>query len=143
MCHKTPSSRRLFAGLFAMYVVLVAVGCEGGGTKMYTLSGTVTLDGQAVPDGQITFRDAKNGKAFVGPIKDGKYEVKAEPGDMRVEIVAARVVPGKFDTTTNPGVSEPVSEMYIPKQYNVETTLLAKVDGNATLPFELKSAGKK
>lgn len=134
-------TRRSTVALFSLAFLALA-GCGGGGdgAKVFTVTGTATLDSQPIPDGQITFREAKGGRRFVGPIKNGAYEVKAEAGDMLVEIIATRVVPGKFDTTTNPGMSEPVSEMYVPKKYNSETTLTVKIEGNATLPpFELKS----
>ncbi len=138
----TPTTNLTRRAVLALLPIALAtlVGCGGeGGPKTYSVSGTVTLDGTPVSDGQITFRMAKEGRRFTGAIKDGKYEVKAEPGDMSVEIVASRVVPGKFDKS-NPGIDEPVSEMYIPKKYNSETTLTAKIDSSASLPpFELKS----
>lgn len=145
MVRTIPSPRRRgVASLFVVCVALAAVGCGGeGGAKTFAVSGAVTFNGQPVPDGQITFRDTKAGKAFTGPIKDGKYDVKAEAGDMWVEIVASRVVPGKVDSKTNPGIDEPVSEMYIPRQYNAETKLTAKVDSSSrTFPFDLVSAKK-
>lgn len=139
MIPTTNWTRRTVLALLPIALATLA-GCGGeGGAKTYSVSGTVTLDGTPVADGQITFRTAKDGRRFSGPIKDGKYDVKAETGDMTVEIVASRVVPGKFDKS-NPGIDEPVSEMYIPKKYNAETTLTAKIDGSTSLPpFELKS----
>ncbi len=136
----TKRTRRSLLALLTVAVISMA-GCGGSdGPKMYSLNGIVTLDSQPVSEGQITFRTAKDGRRFVGQIKDGKYEVKAESGEMLVEIIASRVVPGKVDKTTNPGVEEPVTEMYIPKKYNSETTLTTKVDGSSTIPtFELKS----
>ncbi len=133
--------RRSALALFSV-TFLALIGCGGGGdgVKVYTMTGTANLDSQPISDGQITFRAAKGGRRFVAPITNGTYEVKAEAGDMLVEIIATRVVPGKFDTKTNPGMSEPVSEMYVPKKYNSETTLTVKIEGNAAIPaFELKS----
>ncbi len=139
------SLRRSVAALFVMCIALVTVGCaETGGSKQYSVSGSVTLDDIPVADGQINFRHAKTGKSTSGMIKDGKYDLKAEAGEMKVEIVASRVIPGKFDTTTNPGTQEPVSEMYIPKIYNSETTLVSTVEAKTNdIPFKLTSVKKK
>ncbi|QEL20879.1 hypothetical protein [Limnoglobus roseus] len=138
--------RSLGLAIVTTSFAIAAIGCGGGGTgpKVNTVSGKVTLDGAPIPEGTISFRNlAGNKGSFSGPIVNGDYSVKAESGEMAVEIRATRVVPDKFDTTTNPGHKEPVIEMYVPKEYNSATTLKTSITGTATLPpFELKS-GKK
>ncbi len=129
----------------AATLAVAATGCGGAtsGPKVNTVTGKVTLDGTPIPEGTISFRNlGGNQGSFSGPIVNGEYSVKAESGEMAVEIRATRPT-GKMDTTTNPGYSEPIMEMYIPKEYNSATTLKASITGTATLPpFELKS-GKK
>ncbi|SFJ46850.1 hypothetical protein [Planctomicrobium piriforme] len=127
--------------LSAGILVLCLSGCGGApeGPLMVKVTGPVLIDGQPVPEGDIIFRRPEDQKGFGGRIKDGAYEIKVEPGKMAVEITASRVVPGKFDRS-NPE-PEPLREMYIPKQYNAKTTLVADVQpsDNPTFAFELKS----
>jgi len=122
------------------YVAAGVTGCGGNtGPKMQKVSGKVTFAGEPVQDGQVVFKRATDQKEWSGMIKDGAYEVSCEAGDMKVEITASKVIEGKFDTTSNPGFKEPLRMMYIPKKYNTDTTLTAKVDaGSTTFPFDLK-----
>lgn len=125
--------------LFAAGVAVVLSGCGDSGPRMHKVTGDVTFDGTPIEDGQITFKRVSDSKAYSGEIKNGSYEVKCEDGEMAVEINATRVVPGKFDTTSNPGHKEPVIETYIPKIYNTATTLKVKVDsGSTSHSFDLK-----
>ena len=72
----------------------VFLGCGGAnysGAKRYPLSGEVTLDGQPVDLGSITFTPADGkGRPCGGVITDGKYDVSEEQGasagSYRVEI---------------------------------------------------------
>ena len=118
------------------------VGCGGGVDRKDGLrvSGTVTFDGAPLPSGRIMFRQTTGEQqAFSGEITDGAYVIQTAPGDMRVEIVASRPVPGKFDNSN--GTPEPVGEMYIPAKYNAESelTALVKADGENQFPFELSA----
>jgi hypothetical protein len=121
--------------------LLAAMGCSSGSTgpKEYPVGGTVTFDGKPVETGRILFRKIGEGdRAYGGEITNGNYSFTSEPGKVKVEITASRIIPGKFDNSN--GTPEPVGEMYIPKQYNSKSTLEAEVkpEGN-TLPFELVS----
>lgn len=123
----------------AFSLMLLATGCSEGGRQMTEVSGTVSLDGVPVDDGQILFRrtDGEQ-KGYEGMIKDGSYKLKCEPGSVKVEITAFRIVPGKFTTVNGP--KEPVREMYIPEKYNAKTTLNQTLNGSSTtIPFELSS----
>lgn len=120
---------------------ICVAGCSSGGDglALYPVTGTVTFDNEPVAEGRVLFRKKEGDrKAFSAEIKEGKYEVEAEPGKMTVEVIASRVVPGKFDTSN--GTPEPVGEMYIPERYNSKTTLEAEVkpDDNE-IPFALTS----
>jgi hypothetical protein len=111
----------------------LALGC---GSETCKVTGTVTLDGQPVPDGDILFHDFQGAH---GPehakIKDGRFELRARPGDKRVEIRASREVPEK---RTPMG---PYFEDYIPKQYNTKSNLTAHITRNDEnhLEYPLKS----
>jgi len=134
-----PVVRAVVLGV-AAFVAAVATGCGGDtGPKTYKVSGKVTFESEPVQDGQVVFKRATDQKEWSGMIKDGMYEITCEEGDMKVEITASKVIEGKFDTTSNPGFKEPLRVMFIPKKYNSNTTLTAKVDASSTsFPFDLK-----
>ncbi len=128
--------RAAWVGLVAMSLV----GC-GGGDGLATVTGKVTFENEPVTEGRITFKmGGPTGKAYSAEIKDGSYTAQLAPGQAVVEVVASRSIPGKFDTTSNPGFKEPVSEMYIPARYNSATKLTAEIkSGRSELPpFDLK-----
>jgi len=130
-------SRRGVFAVIAVSLSLLLCGCGNDG--MVYVSGTVTFDGQPIEEGRITFRNKDgSGPAYSTPIKQGEYSLPCAPGDMKVEIIASRLIPGKFGTQN--GTPEPMGEMYIPKQYNTATTLTAVVNGSSQeIPFDLRS----
>jgi hypothetical protein len=71
----------------------VLAGCGGAkykGDKQFPLAGEVTVDGQPVDVGSISFIPESKGRASGGVITDGKYSVPEEnganAGTYRVEI---------------------------------------------------------
>lgn len=117
-------------------LLLAMVGCAPGES---TVSGTVTLDGKPLEEGNIAFRPLPAlavSEAMGGSIKDGKYQVKARPGQNRVEITATRIVPGKKD---NFGTL--LRESILPEKYNAKSELTKEISaGRANeLNFELTS----
>lgn len=131
--------QQLLCALCLGISITMVSGCGSNGPRTHTISGEVTFDGQPIKEGRILFRNTEgDGKAYSATITDGKYELECETGKMQVEVTASRIIPGKFDNAN--GVPEPVGEMYIPKQYNTETTLNADVSSSErTFNFELKS----
>ncbi len=105
--------------VFWCIVLVLPLGC-GSGTCQVT--GTVTFDGQPVPEGDIILNDVEGrlGPDY-GKIADGRFAFQAKPGRKRVEIRASREVPEK---RTEMGV---YFEDYIPRRYNSETILSAEV----------------
>ena len=146
-----PYCRQKFSRLFLSFsafgfllpFVLVGCGSEDTGPELYTVKGTVTFDGSPVEEGRIQFRKAEGDqKAYSTEIKAGNYSVQMEAGKATVEITASRPKPGEFDTSNPDDPPQPIGEMYIPAQYNSETTLTAdiKPSSDNSIPFELKSA---
>ena len=132
---------RRFRGMTAVAVaLLVLTGCDRG-PKMYPVSGTVTLDGNPVPEGEILFTDG-DGKLGpdAGKIKDGRFEFQAKAGKKRVEISASKVLPG---SKVRGAGGEPVPEEYIPEWYNVNSTLTEEVKPGGDNRYEFKLSGKK
>ena len=86
-----------FCGLCA--AVLTLSGCGSG--SRHALHGTVTLDGQPVADGTISFLPAPGttGNSSGSAIKDGQYSLAAanglQSGEYRVTIEARRPTGGK------------------------------------------------
>ncbi len=119
---------------------VLAAGCGGSGAATYPVSGTVSFDGQPIPEGRISFVP-EDGKAAPdsGPIQNGKFQLRVKPGRHRVEIVADRPT-GKID----PVMGMAPRESYIPACYNSQTILRAEVtpQGPNQFTFALKSQGQ-
>ncbi len=111
-------------------------GCSGDGK--YPVSGKITWDGEPIPadqNGHIMFTplDPALGPdaGTIGP--DGTYELRATPGEKKVEILISRP---KGKVVEAMGMS--AEEMYIPRKYNEETELTATVETKQnTFDFDL------
>src|SRR5690242_19391037 len=86
----------------ASFMVATMLGCGPGSADV---RGTVSLDGEAVEEGMISFQPEKEtpGPSVGGRIVDGEYEVsKVLPGAYRVEIrswkTTDRIVTGPLGT---------------------------------------------
>lgn len=114
--------------------LLGAVGC-GNQSGQHRLTGTVTLDGQAVESGEIVFRPADGtGAAEGGQITEGKYEVLVSAGAKTIVITATRE-----EGTARDGLPNYIQ--YIPSKYNTKTELSETVDtgSDKVLNFDLQS----
>jgi hypothetical protein len=99
----------------------------------------VTLDGQPLAQGRITFIAADAGvQTAEAKIAAGQYEAVVLPGEKRVEIRAPKVT-GKqkmYDEPDSPTV-DVVTEL-LPPRYNVDSTLTMTVaEGEQEKSFEL------
>jgi hypothetical protein len=133
------SSLRLRFAAFALPVVLLA-GC--GGTSR--IEGTVTLDGQPVDGGTISFINPGGGENAGGKIQGGKYSIESKltPGTYKVEInwlkSTGKTVPNKSDV----GTTQDETKQVIAMEYNKQSKLTAEIkSGSNTVNFELKSGG--
>jgi hypothetical protein len=125
-------------GVFLISAILV--GCSGDSTankapSTFPVSGAVTLDGKALPEGDIQFTNPASGHIETGKITDGKYQAKAAAGKNRVEISAFREGEG-----TMPGVKQMIQ--YLPERYNANTTLEAEVKESGPNTFDYKLDSK-
>jgi hypothetical protein len=133
-------SSRLICTTFAFAVVFLA-GCSGSSR----LEGTVTLDGQPVDGGTISFINSsgQNGNAG-GQIQGGKYSIesKVPPGTYKVEINWLKSTGKSIPNKSDPGTMQDETKQVIPMEYNVQTKLTAEVkSGSNTFNFDLKSGG--
>lgn len=127
----------------ACAVVLAAtLGC--GGTRRGAVSGQVTLDGQPVESGTISFipAGAKHAPAAWSEIKGGRYSIPASQGPAvgpnRVEIRWPRKTGKKLPAVPPAPETDEVVEA-IPPHYNTQSDLKAEIKPGANpLDFDLK-----
>ncbi len=124
-----------FVSLLASALLLTALGC--GGDKLATIHGTVTLDGALLEHGQIDFEPSDGkGPTAAATIVDGRYEVRAMPGEKTVRITGGKVV-GKHRITPGAPLADKI-EPLVPTCYNTKTTLKCDITrGQTAYNFEL------
>ncbi|WP_147274374.1 hypothetical protein [Bremerella cremea] len=130
--------------LLACGVFTALTGCGGtSGPKTVDVTGKVSLDGTPVDSGQIYFRAEDGSNTYATKIEKGAYEAKVTPGAKKIEIIGYRDIPGKF-VEVNPGEKEPAREMFIPRQFNSDSTLSLNIGEDQSKleeNFELKTKG--
>jgi hypothetical protein len=113
--------------------LIIVAGCSRPETV--EVSGAVTWEGAPVPHGDITFFDVDpHVPAAAGKIVEGSYTFQCKPGKKRIEITSWRPSGKK----TPEGKS--IGEMYIPTQYNTDSTLTSDVtlDGDNVFNFNMQ-----
>ncbi|HXG08401.1 MAG TPA: hypothetical protein VNK04_01290 [Gemmataceae bacterium] len=120
---------------------VLASGCDRG-PSLGTVNGEVTLDGEPIKDGAITFEPVAGDTPTAGAtIQDGKFTAQVPVGKHRVKISASKPTGKKYrayDTPDSPVVDE-VMEI-IPAVYNTKSKLTIEVQsGTQTVEYALKS----
>lgn len=128
--------------VYLLIALMVACGCARTGQPsppLASVSGTVTLDGQLLPDGFVTFVSPQQGLFEAFPIKEGRYTGKAGLGTRRVEIIAVREEQPSQTTSRAEEPPRPQRENYLPAKYSTKSTLTAEVtrDGPNVFDFDL------
>ena len=126
-------------------IVLLLVGGCGKSDGRQLLEGTVTLDGDPLANGSITFRPLAGtaGPTAGAEIAEGHFYVKSEKGTFsgtfRVAITATRLTGKKVMGLDLVMIDE--SEQFIPVRYNRQSELTAEVteDGPNQFDFALIS----
>jgi hypothetical protein len=124
----------------------VLVGCGGpeySGPRRYPLSGKVTVDGQPLDFGSISFIPADGQRVSGGLIENGTYSVTEEnganAGKYRVEIRWLKLTGTK---KRDPDSGEMYDERKegLPEKYHAQSTLEADVSAKqTTFDFDLKT----
>jgi hypothetical protein len=131
---------RRFVSLALLAILLSAnAGCGPTGPKLYPVSGTVTWNGQPLPEGDIIFAPASPGDLEdAGKIVAGKFAFQARPGAKKVKIMANR-----SEGPVDPQMGLAPRVQYIPPQYSSaeKTTLTAEVTENGKNEFEFSLTG--
>lgn len=128
------SSRPMLVAL--SLVLSTAVGCGGSSNSAgsSTVKGTITVDGEALPEGSISFSSPSTGNAVMAPVKDGKFAVPSGMAPGQYKVVVAPPTP----TPENP--TPPASK--IPEKYRIQETsdLTSTITNGANdVKFDLKS----
>ena len=103
----------------APFLLLAVAGCGSGGPPRLRVVGAVTLDGQPLADGAISFLPTGKGVAAGATIAGGRYEYRVE---IRASAPSGKQVK---DTFGQASISE--MESIIPTRYNDKTTLRAEI----------------
>ena len=141
-----PTVRLFLAGAplakVPLTVLSLSFGCGRTGQParpLASVSGAVTLDGQPLPDGFVTFVSPQQGFFEAFPTKDGRYAGKAGLGMRRVEIVAVRETRPSETASPAYGPPQPTQQNYLPERYSTKSKLTAEVTqaGPNELDFNL------
>lgn len=126
-------------------------GCTKGGLKLLPVSGTVTLDGQPVPDAAVLFIPVQGGPpASATTDAQGRFQLAtnnqpgAVPGEHRVTITKQTMHGVTADGRPGPGGIR--IEWHVPEQYSrAETSGLTATVGpnNQEFHFQLSSMKTK
>lgn len=132
--------------LTAVLVSALMLGCSHEGPQRVAVQGTVTVDGQPLKSGFVTFTptEGTEGPKASAEIADGKFELERDSGPMvgklRVEIRAQQDLgialddPEEFDAKAPrvlPGNS-------IPPQYNDRSTLVCETSADRPNEFQFE-----
>ena len=133
------------------FVLLLLTSCLfgcGGATGRASVSGTITLDGEPVENGAITFVAVTGPEGPTGAnIVDGYYRIRKSqgpvPGRFRVEIRWPKPTGKKIpvmDGIPDSGMRDELAEA-IPAKYNKESVLEVEIQkGKNKHDFELTSS---
>jgi hypothetical protein len=134
----------------ATFVLAVAViGCGEGRDNLprEPISGKVTVDGQPLDEGTISFVSADGkGPPAGGKIENGEYSIPRRdgpvPGDHRVYIFSPKPTGQKVKDNSEPNVLRDVRAETLPSRYNAKTELKADIKAGGSNTFDFQLTGK-
>jgi hypothetical protein len=119
--------------------LVTVLGCGDGKSSV---SGTVTMDGEPVASGAITFIRTQGELVREGAvIQDGNFRASVPPGTYKLELSGQKVV-GKRKQKGFDGKDEEVelTEELFPELYNTKSILIEEIQpGKFKLNLDLKS----
>ena len=135
---------------YRIYIVVACsvvslAGCSPGEQRQ-SIEGAITLDGQPLQVGNITFQpeSGTHGPNAGAAIDAGKYSIAAKGGTFagrfRVEITSTR--PSGRMITDRDGTMVPGQEQFLPKKYNAESELHAEVKPGELNHFNFELTSK-
>lgn len=133
------TSKRTMIAWLAACTLLVIAGCGGDG--LTDVTGTVTIDGSPLAEGDIVMEaDDKNTAPQGAPIVNGQFKLKISPGKKIVRINAS-----EGDGVVDPLMKTEGRRSIIPPDFNTESKLTAEIKAgeNPPLSFEVKKIGAR
>lgn len=122
----------------ALFLALTAVGC-GGGIKTAPVTGDVTVDGNPVESGTVTFHSPTTDEAVaIGSIVEGKYSAEVPVGEAVVRLKGLRKVEvdEKKVKRGYKYTEEELNPEVFPAKYNTSTELKVTIkDGDNKCDF--------
>lgn len=134
-------NRFWFAAVTA-WAISCWTGCSSSGPELGTVSGTVTLDGQPLPDATVTFMPETGRSSSGRTDPEGKYELNYT-FDRAGAVVGKHIV--RITTAGKSGAESPdPSDEKLPARYHANTELKAAVErGHNEVDFDLTSQGPR
>lgn len=132
------------AALLSALAVLTLVGCGPAGPRKIKISGTVTLDGSPLAEGNVVFipLDPALGAAG-GQITAGDFTLETYPGPHRVEVYADKKESRPIRPDDPPELAFVLTSL-IPERYNKKSTLTCDVQSPKDRPaFDLSLRTEK
>ena len=135
-----PRSIRVLRTVLFLTCCLTLLGCSDGKSSV---TGSVTLDGQPVARGSVTF--IKQGAELVregAVIQDGGFHAVIPPGKYKLELNGQKVV-GKRKQKAFDGSDEEleITEELFPPPYNTQSQLIQEIKPGANaVKLDLESA---
>lgn len=125
-------------GGMAIVLMFLLVGC-GGNPNLSSVTGTITLDGDPLPNAFVKFVPTSGGTTSFGKTDaQGRYEMMFSDAEMGAWQGENRIEIRTGDVGAGPG--EGAKEV-VPAVYNVESTLLRVVEpGGNVFDFDLNSS---
>lgn len=127
-----------FRLLIPALVLGLACGCGPSGPRKVRVSGTVTMDGKPLDQGEIYFKTEGSGTApEILSVANGKFEGDVTVGRKRVEVHSAREIKNQGGMS----MGQPLILNRVSDEFNVNSKLTADVtdDGLKPSTFEVKS----
>lgn len=132
----TDMNKRTMMTWLAAFMLLAIAGCGGDG--LTDVTGTVTIDGAPLAEGDIVMEaDDKNSAPQGAPIANGQFKMRIGPGKKIVRINAS-----EGDGVVDPLMKTEGRRSIIPPEFNTASTLTAEIKSgvNPPLSFEVKKA---
>lgn len=145
---------QIFCRLSAVVAIAAAAGCSGGGDDLprVAVSGTVTMDGQPLPEGLIQFipegADPEKAASASGTIKEGAFAIDRASGPTAGKYKVAINRPEHMSEHVKIELKKrgrrkapPGQKDLVPERYNSKTGLHEDIPsgGTSTLKYELQS----
>ena len=123
---------------------LCLLGCRDT-TGRQSVSGEVSLNGEPLPQGQVSLRPIGRGPRVGGKVVDGEFDIERSkgplPGQYAVSINSFQETGRMISPESNPSMKVPEVKQALPSKYNTRTELRMEVagDGDNHFRFELQN----